>query len=74
MQTFTIACDYDDAVSNSLQLFVRFTRSNKLCHVARRKSATQFLTREDAEAFCPSRGYHVDPRAKSRAKGKGKRQ
>ncbi len=72
MQTFAIAHDYVDEGNKPLRLFVRFTRNKKMVHVGSRKSATPFLTREDAESSCP-RGYHVDPRAKPRAKkGKGK--
>lgn len=77
MQTFTIALDYKDVAGKPLQLFIRFARNKKLCHVGQRRSATQFLTREDAEQSLPSGGYHVDPRAKpprakKGSKGKGK--
>lgn len=75
MQTFAIAHDYEDAAGKPLRLFVRFSRSKRLCHVGQRKSATQFLNRQDAEASRPRGDYYVDPQAKPARvkKGKGKR-
>jgi len=70
MQTFTLAHDYADETGRPLRSYLRFGHKATR-HVGQRASATQFLSRKEAEAASPDKTYYVDPRAKTRGEKKG---